>query len=95
MEKTPVLIVSASLSLVAILVTSYVSRKVIVFADQQTYRHSLTLGPSNRVVAEEWTGSGDEWKREFPLSGVTELGNECHSNQYGCYVTVYDRELAD
>ena len=95
MKKTPVFIVSTSLSLVAILATFYVSRNAIAFADQQTYRHSLTLGPSNRSVAEEWTGSAGEWKREFSLSGVTELGNEYHSNQYGCYVTVYDQELAD
>lgn len=97
MKKKFLLIGSTIVCTVAICATFFASRQNVVFADDETptlYRHSLSLDPSNRTVY-DWSGNASSgYKREFSLSGTTELGNEYHSNQFGCYTTVYDTSLA-
>ena len=94
--KKKVFIVSLSiLSASFVAMSLSVWQKVIsIKADEGIVRHHITMDASNRTNVSMVMDDGD-YKYYFDLVSETDNHNEYVSNQYGCYVVVYDQSCAD
>ena len=94
MKKKFFVTLISTFSLTLVGVSLGVSRKVIsIKADKGIVRHHITMDASNRTNVNMVMDDGD-YKYYFDLVSETDNHNEYVSNQYGCYVVVYDQSCA-
>ena len=95
MKKKIFIVLLSTLSLALVGVSLCVSRNIIsIKADEGIVRHHITMDHSNRTNV-NMVMDGDDYKYYFDLVSETDNHNEYVSNQYGCYVVVYDQSCAD
>lgn len=94
MKKKVVVILLSAFALSLVAVSFSLGQNILsIKADEGIVRHHITMNASHRTNV-NMVMDDEDYKYYFDLISETDNHNEYVSNQYGCYVVVYDQNCA-